>query len=71
MSELRLHKDLYGLAVVRAVVKDFEEFGSFEVRKDGDYTVVEIRDPDPDFKDVLEHEIANLALAETIDRKRS
>ena len=71
MSELRLHKDLYGLAAVRAIVTDFEEFGTFEVRKDGDYTIVEIQDPDPDFKDVLAHEIANLALAETIDRKRS
>ena len=71
MSELRLHKDLYGLTAVRAVLADFEDFGTFEMRKEDDYMVVEIRDPDPDFADVLEHEIANLALAETVDRRRS
>ena len=71
MSELRLHKDLYGLTALRAVLADFEDFGTFDVRKEGDYTVVEIQDPDPDFADVLENEIANLALAETVDRKRS
>ena len=71
MSELRLHRKIYKPSAVRAVLADFAEFGTFELRREGDYTLVEIRDPDPDFADILPHEIANSALAETVDQQKA
>jgi len=68
--ELRLHRRIYRAGAVKEALEAFEDFGTFELDRDGDYLVVSIRDPDPDFAAVLPHEIANFALAGTVDRLR-
>lgn len=71
MTTLRLHKKIYQPAAVREAVDAFADFGTFDVATDGDYVVVEISDPDPDFADVLHLELANFALASAVEKVRS
>jgi hypothetical protein len=62
---------LYPIGVIKDCLVEFEEFGEFEVGREDDYVVVQIANPDPDFADVLHHEIGNFILAATIEHKRS
>ena len=67
---IRLNKKLYKRRAIADTLAEFDDFGSFALRTEDDYFVIEISDPDPDFVDVLPHEIANFALANTIEARR-
>ena len=55
--ELRLNKKIYSSAAVKECLEAYEDFGTYEVGKDGDYILIKISDPDKDFEKVLPQEI--------------
>jgi hypothetical protein len=67
---IRLHKAAYMAQGIRDAIKVFADFARFEVRRDGDYYVVDIFDIDPDIDGDLRGEFCNFALVHTIERKR-
>ncbi len=68
--ELRLNKKIYSSAAIKECLDAYEEFGTYEVSKDGDYILIKISDPDKDFVKVLPQEIANYVLAHEIEKRR-
>ena len=68
--ELRLNKKIYSSAAVNECLEAYEDFGTYEVGKDGDYILIKISDPDKDFEKVLPQEIANFVLAHEIEKRR-
>jgi len=71
MTTLRFHRKIYDLTSLKEVMTSFEDFGSFKLERDGEYHVLEISDMDSEFKEILPHEIANFALANSIENLRS
>jgi len=56
---------------LQEVMDSFADFGTFKLERDGEYLVLEISDMDEEFVEILPHEIANYALAQTIENLRS
>ena len=71
MTTLRFHRKIYRMGSLQEVMESFGEFGTFNLEKDGEYFVLEISDMDEEFEEILPHEIANYALAQTIENLRS
>ncbi len=70
VEQVRLHKAAYMAQGIRDAIKVFADFAKFEMQRDGDYYVVEIRDIDPEVDGDLRGEFCNFALVHTIERKR-
>jgi len=71
MTTLRFHRKIYRMGSIQEVMDSFQEFGSFNLERDGEYLVLEISDIDEEYQEILPHEIANYALAQTIENLRS
>ena len=71
MTTLRFHRKIYRIGSLQEVMESFADFGTFELERDGDYLVLSISDMDEEFEEILPHEIANYALAQTIENLRS
>ena len=71
MTTLRFHRKIYRMASIQEVMDSYQEFGSFNLERDGEYLVLEISDIDEEYQEILPHEIANYALAQTIENLRS
>ena len=71
MTTLRFHRKIYRMGSLQEVMDSFADFGSFNLERDGEYLVLEISDMDEEFEEILPHEIANFALAQTIENLRS
>lgn len=69
MAELRLHKSLYAEPAVRATVAAFARLARLELRDLGPEWAVDIQDPHPRLADRLEDELANYALAATVQAR--
>ncbi len=67
---LRLHKALYMAQGIRDAIGVFDGFARFELRRDGDHYIVELRDVDPEVDGDIAGEFCNFALVHTIERKR-
>jgi hypothetical protein len=63
-------RSLYSPEAVRAAAEAFAELAKIEVTVAEDEIQLAVSEPDPDVADVLEDELANFALAETVVRAR-
>lgn len=66
MTELRFHRTLYKGEAVDEAVKRFAGFGTFELREEPDYWVVEIQGGDRERR--IAGELGNFALGLTVKR---
>ena len=71
MTSLRFHRKIYRMGSLQEVMDSFADFGTFKLERDGEYLVLEISEMDEEFVEILPHEIANYALAQTIENLRS
>jgi len=60
---VKLHRTLYVQEGVTAAAAAFADFASFDVREDGDYYVVDVRDINRDVEGDVVAEFCNFALA--------
>lgn len=67
--KLRLHRRIYRGESIRIARDAFIELASIGLTRDGNYTVVEFSEVDPDVSDVICEEFANFALAESIEAR--
>ena len=70
IGTVRLHKSMYMQQAIRDAVRTFEDFATFELKRDGDHYTVAIRDVDPDVDGDIVGEFCNFALVNTIERQR-
>ncbi len=70
VEEITFARSLYSPEAVRAAAEAFSQLAKLEVTVSDDEIRLAVSEPDPDVADVLEDELANFALAETVVRSR-
>ena len=70
VATIRLHKSIYLRRAIADAMATFEDFGTFELSRDGDHHQVLISAVDPEVEGDIVGEFCNFALANTIERKR-
>lgn len=67
---VRLHRSLYLTGAIREAAETFADFARFTFRRDGDYTVVELREIPEDVQGDVAAEFCNFALANSAVRRK-
>lgn len=59
---IKFDKKIYKLKAVKLAIRDYKELADFVLKTKGDYFEVELKNIDPDVKNIIQDEFCNYVL---------